>query len=118
MRAGAAVVGLAIAGAAGLMAYLWTSGGECGDAPVYRSVEACAVGGRTAGSCADLSRQADAALARSGPVHNTREQCEERFVTCQRSIGATGFAPRAQGFCVRRGPTETVVPIFGPRGGG
>lgn len=118
MRAGAAVVGAAIVGAASLMAYLWNSGGECGDAPVYRSVEACVTSGRSATACADLMRQADAALARSGPVHNTREQCEDRFVTCQGSIGATGFAPRAQGFCVRRGPSETVVPIFGPRGSG
>lgn len=118
MRAGPIVVGLAIAAAAGLMAHLWISGDECGDAPVYRSVEACAAGGRSAGQCADLMRQADAALARTGPVHNTREQCEDRFVTCQRSIGATGFAPRAQGFCVRPGPAGAVVPVFGPRGGG
>jgi uncharacterized protein YgiB involved in biofilm formation len=118
MRAGALLVGVFIAGAAGLMTYLWMSGGECGGAPVYRSVEACVSGGRSAESCAALLRQADTALARSGPVHNTREQCEDRFVTCQGSIGATGFVPRAQGFCVRRGPSETVVPVFGPRGGG
>jgi uncharacterized protein YgiB involved in biofilm formation len=118
MRAGALLVGVAVAGAAGLMTYLWMSGGECAGAPVYRSVQACVSGGRTAEGCAALMRQADTVLARSGPVHNTREQCEDRFVTCQGSIGATGFVPRAQGFCVRRGPPETVVPVFGPRGGG
>jgi uncharacterized protein YgiB involved in biofilm formation len=118
MRAGVLVVAAAIAGAAGFMAYLWMLGGDCGGAPVYRSVEACVSGGRSAEACAALMRQADTALARSGPVHNTREQCEDRFVTCQGSIGATGFAPRAQGFCIRTGPPETVVPVFGGRGGG
>jgi uncharacterized protein YgiB involved in biofilm formation len=113
MRAGAILVGLAVAAAAGLMAYLWTGGGECGGAPVFRSVAACVSAGRSQDACAALMRQADTVLAGSGPVHNTREQCEDRFVTCQRSIGATGFVPRAQGFCVRRGPPETVVPVFG-----
>ncbi len=118
MRAGALLVAVAVAGAAGFMTYVWMAGGECAGAPVYRSVEACVSGGGSAERCSGLMRQADTALARSGPVHNTREQCEERFVTCQGSIGATGFVPRAQGFCVRPGPPETVVPVFGSRGGG
>ena len=53
--------------------------------------------------------EADAKLAASGPVHNSREQCEEHFVTCQRSMGPTGFVPRASGFCVTGGERPVVV---------
>lgn len=107
-----------IAGAAGLMAYLWITGGDCPDGAIYRNLDMCRDGGRTAERCNQIMAEANQMLARSGPVHNTREQCEERFVTCQGSIGATGFVPRATGFCIRRGPPETIVPLFGPRGGG
>lgn len=42
-----------------------------------------------------------------------REQCEDRYGSCQRAAGATGFVPRATGFCLKAGPPERLVPVFG-----
>lgn len=114
-----AVVGtLFIAAAGGLIAWSLVTGGACRGAPVYRSAEACAAAGRPAALCAQMMGEAHAKLAASGPVHNTREQCEEHFVTCQRSTGPTGFVPRASGFCVTGGDRPVVVPVFGRSAGG
>ena len=114
-----AVVGtLVIAGIGGLLVWTMARGGACGGAPVYRSAEACAAAGRPAALCARMMGEADAKLAASGPVHNSREQCEEHFVTCQRSMGPTGFVPRASGFCVTGGERPVVVPVFGRSAGG
>lgn len=115
MRSGLAIVGTAIAGIAGLMLYLWTGGGECAGGTVIRSVQQCIASGRSGATCEELMASANQALARSGPVSATSEQCETQFGTCQQSLSVTGYVPRATGFCLPRDPTQHIVPLYGPR---
>ena len=115
MRAGTVLVGMVVAGVAGLMVYLWTSGGECAGGTVMRTTEQCRASGRSGEVCAGLLASAHAELARSGPVSSTREQCEDQFGTCQPSASTAGFVPRASGFCLRPGATQHIVPLYGPR---
>ncbi|WP_164304999.1 DUF1190 domain-containing protein, partial [Streptococcus pneumoniae] len=72
-----------------------------------------AASGRTADRCRAMLQEAHALLARSGPVYGTREQCQDRHETCQESRAASGFTPRATGFCVMAGPPERIVARFG-----
>jgi uncharacterized protein YgiB involved in biofilm formation len=115
MRAGAVIVGMAVIGIAGLMAYVWSSGGDCAGGTAIRSIEQCRQSGRSADICAELLMSANATLARSGPVSATREQCEDQFRTCQPSLTTAGYVPRATGFCLKPGATQHIVPLYGPR---
>lgn len=113
MRAVAVAGTLVFAVAAGLIGWVVFTGGECAVATVHRSVEACISAGLPRERCATLLAEADLQLLQSGPVFDMREQCEERYVSCQRAAGATGFVPRAKGFCLKAGPPERLVPVFG-----
>lgn len=109
-----AVAGVLIFGAAaGLIGWVVLTGGECAGATVHRSVEACISAGLPQARCASLLAEADRLLLQSGPVFDMREQCEDRYGSCQRAAGATGFVPRATGFCLKVGPPERLVPVFG-----
>ncbi|WP_296576905.1 DUF1190 domain-containing protein [Phreatobacter sp.] len=109
-----AVVGSALILTAGaIVAYVIATGGDCAGAPVFRSVAACTAGGIDAARCAALMGEADRRLLQNGPVFDMRQQCEDRYLSCQPASGATGFVPRASGFCLRPGPPEVVVPVFG-----
>lgn len=113
MRPVALVVSAVIVTAGAILAYVWTTGGECAGATVHRSVAACTASGISASRCTALMAEADRRLLQSGPVFDMRQQCEDRYPTCQPAAGATGFVPRASGFCLRPGPPEVVVPVFG-----
>lgn len=109
-----AVVGSAVIVAAGaVVAFVMLTGGDCAGAPVFRSVAACTAGGIGAARCEALMGEADRRLLQTGPVFDMRQQCEDRYLSCQPASGATGFVPRASGFCLTPGPPEVVVPVFG-----
>ncbi|WP_439575467.1 DUF1190 domain-containing protein [Phreatobacter sp.] len=105
----------AVLAAAALMVQVWRSGGECGAAPVWHSVEACAAAGHAAGRCQSMWNEAQALLARTGPVYNDRTPCEDRHGTCEASPTAAGFVPRATGFCLAGSGTTRIIPVAGPR---
>ncbi|QCK87656.1 DUF1190 domain-containing protein [Phreatobacter aquaticus] len=115
MRSGAVIVGAAIIGVAGVMAYVWSSGGDCAGGTVLRSIDQCVASGRTGSTCNELMGAANAMLARTGPVSSTREQCEGQYGTCQQSHATEGFVPRASGFCLSSDPKQHIVPLYGPR---
>ena len=105
MRMVAVIGSLVIVVAGGIIAYALQSGGDCPGGAVYRNLEMCLDSGRTPERCNLMMTDANTMLARSGPVSNTREQCR----------GAVGFVPRATGFCLMRGPPETIAPVYGSR---
>ena len=113
MKPVGAVVLLVVLGVAAILAYTMLTGGDCAGATVYRDVAACVAGGRGEARCLGDLAEADRRLTQSGPVFDIRQQCEDRYPSCQPAAGATGFVPRATGFCVRPGPPERVVPVFG-----
>lgn len=113
MRLAAVAGGLIFAAAAGLIGWVVLTGGECAGATIHRSVEACAATGLPRQRCTAMLAEADRLLLQNGPVFDMREQCEDRYVSCQRSGGATGFVPRATGFCLSAGPPERLIPVFG-----
>ena len=113
MRLVAVAGTLVFAAAAGLIGWVVLTGGECAGATVHRSVDACIAAGLPRERCASLLVEADRQLLQSGPVFDMREQCEDRYGSCQRAAGATGFVPRATGFCLKAGPPERLVPVFG-----
>lgn len=113
MRPVAAIVAAVILVAGSLVAYVMLTGGECAGTVVYRDVAACVSRGGTVSSCDAYLREANRRLTQSGPVFDMRQQCEDRYSSCQPAHGASGFVPRATGFCVRTGPPDRVVPIFG-----
>ena len=115
MRMVAVIGSLVIVVAGGIIAYALQSGGDCPGGAVYRNLEMCLDSVRTPERCNLMMTDANTMLARSGPVSNTREQCEDRYGTCQNSRGAVGFVPRATGFCLMRGPPETIAPVYGSR---
>lgn len=113
MRPVAVAVAAIVAAVAGVMVFAWQSGGDCPGGTEFRSEQACTASGRPAERCRALLAEAQALLARSGPVYGTREQCQDRHATCQESRSAAGFTPRASGFCLMQGPPERIVPRFG-----
>lgn len=113
MRPVALVVSAVIVTAGGILATVWTTGGDCAGAIVHRSVASCTASGISAARCTALMAEADRRLLQSGPVFDMRQQCEDRYPSCQPAAGATGFVPRATGFCLRPGPPEVAVPVFG-----
>ena len=113
MRPVALVVTAVVLTAGAILAYVGFTGGDCAGATVHRSVAACTTSGMSAARCTALMAEADRRLLQSGPVFDMRQQCEDRYTSCQPAAGATGFVPRASGFCLRPGPPELVVPVFG-----
>ena len=113
MRPVAIAVTLIVAGVAAAMGYVWLSGGDCPGGTEIPSERACLAGGRPAEQCRALLAEANGLLAHSGPVYATREACQDRHTTCQDSRAATGFAPRATGFCLMPGAPARLVPRFG-----
>jgi uncharacterized protein YgiB involved in biofilm formation len=114
MKAVAVIGTAAILTAGAVVSYVMLTGGECAGSVVYRDVAACVSRGRTMSGCEAYLAEANRRLTQRGPVFDMRQQCEDRYSSCQPADGASGFVPRATGFCVRTGPPDRVVPIFGP----
>lgn len=113
MRPVAAIVAAVILVAGSLVAYVMLTGSECAGTVVYRDVAACVSRGGTVSSCEAYLREANRRLTQSGPVFDMRQQCEDRYRSCQPAVGAVGFVPVATGFCLKPGAPDRVVPVFG-----
>lgn len=112
-----ALVTLFIAGVAGFMGYLWFSGGDCSGGREFTSVDACDRAGERPRDCRDWFAEANRLLSRRGPFHMDQNRCIAAHDTCQPADVATGWTPRATGFCVMGQGSVTVVPRFVGRSG-
>lgn len=109
-----AVIGSAVIVTAGaVLTYVMLTGGDCAGATVYRDVASCVSSGRTVSGCQSMLADANRRLTQTGPVFDMRQQCEDRYRSCQPAVGAVGFVPVATGFCLKPGAPDRVVPVFG-----
>lgn len=106
-----------ILGALGLMAYVWSSGGDCQGGREFATIEACDQAGERPRDCRDWFAEANRSLARRGPFHMAEADCIAAHGACQRADVAAGFTPRATGFCVIGQGAVTIVPRFTARAG-
>lgn len=109
--------GLIAAGAAGLMIWSWTTGGDCPGGREFASMEACDQAGERPGDCREWLAQANRALSRRGPFYTTQDECVAAHQTCQRADIPMGWTPRARGFCVIGLVDPTIVPRIPGRSG-